>query len=387
MTMKCIAIFAPMGTLDHQTGIMNAIRCFASAGYRVDVLTVRNRRFPEAKFDHTGVTLCYLPFTFDSDREPRALVTLLFTAWVLMRRGPTHRVVFAGGLRGLFAAYLYSLFRRCTYLNYQTELYIGETLDTRGKRLFKAIERRAAQRARVTIEHDEQRGELLTDDLGVPPGQIIIVPNAPCGPARARPSEFLHRRFGLDPMQRLLLSPGSLSESFETSKVVAAAQRLPPGWCCVVHSAQPRSPDEPYLRQLQALNSAGRVLFSLEPLPYAQIDDLLASASVGIALYSSEVGQNIASVGLSSGKLSHFLKLGIPVIVSPLPGLAAFVRQHRVGEVLDDPACLPQLIARIEADSNGYRMRALRCFDEHLSYDYAFRSVLAVTDALACDPA
>jgi hypothetical protein len=120
----------------------------------------------------------------------------------------------------------------------------------------------------------------------------------------------------------------------------------------------------------------------LQPLPYEQIDDLIGSAATGLVLYSSQDGQNMAAVGLSSGKLSHFLKLGVPVIVSPLRGLADFVRLHRVGEVLEHPDQLPSLLRRIEADEEGYRARALRCFDEHLSYDAAFGPVLQVSDAI-----
>jgi len=380
--MKRVAVFAPMGTLDHQTGILNAIRCFAAAGYDVDVLTVRNLRFAEVRFESDQIRVHHMPLRFDADREPRALVTLLFTGWVLSR-WRRHPLVFAGGIRGLIAAYAYALLRRCEIVNYQTELYVGDKLDTRARRLFKAIERRAAQRSRITIEHDETRRQLLVADLGVPAERVVIVPNAPCGPAAQRGSDLLPRRLGLPAGIRLLLCPGTLSDFFATPVAVQAAQFLPPDWLCVIHSAQPRSPDEPYLERLRRLDVGGRVRFSLEPLPYGQIDDVMASAGVGLVLYSLDVGDNTAAVGLASGKLTHFLKVGVPVIVSPLPSLAAFVRQHGVGEVLDDPAALPMLLERIQRDLDGYRRRALRCFDEELAYERHFAAVLAVTDRLA----
>lgn len=381
--MKRISVFAPMGTLDHQTGILNAARSFAAAGYEVEVLTVRNRRFEEVRFESPRIRVRAMPIHFDSDREPRALVTLLFLAWVLLAFWRSHPLVFAGGIRGLLAAYGYALLRRCAIVNYQTELYVGAKLDTRGKKLFKALERRAARRSVLTIEHDANRRELLVTDLGVDPGRVAIVPNSPCGPAAWRPTDFLHRRFGLEPGTPVLLSPGSLSEFFGSGLVVEAAQHLVPPWRCVVHSAQPRSRDEPYIRQLLALDRTGLTVFSLEPIPYNQLDALLGSASVGMALYSADVGENTSLVGLASGKLSHFLKLGIPVIVSPLPGLADFVRAHGVGEVLESAQQLPELIARIERDAQGYRRRALACFDAHLAYEQAFEAVLAVTDPIA----
>ena len=379
-----IAVFAPMGTLDHQTGILNAVRCFAAAGYAVDVFTVRNRRYTPTRFTEANVRLHWMPISFDAEPEPRWTVTLLFIAWVMLLslfRPP--RLVFAGGIRGLFAAWAVSLLRRIDYVNYQTELYIGEKLNTKAARLFKAIERRAAQKALVTIEHDPQRCELLAADLGVPMARIVVVPNAPVGPARAVSSTFLHQRLQLPVDTPLLVCPGTLSDAFQSQQVVMAAQGLPPAWRCVLHSAQPRDDGEPYIRELMALNTQHRVVFSLAPIPYSEIDALMGSARVGIVLYASELGQNTATVGLASGKLSHFLKIGVPVIVSPLPGLADFVLQHGVGQVLEHPEQLPELLARIEADAAGYRARALQTFDAQLSYERHFQAVLARIDARA----
>ncbi len=381
--MRRVAVFAPMGTLDHQTGILNAVHCFAAAGWQVDVYTVRNVRYPPARFESSQVTVLHLPVTFDAEREPRMVVTLLFTLWMLFKLYRLPRVVFAGGIRGLFAAYACSLLRSIHVINYQTELYIGDKLDTRAARLFKTIERRAAQRSRITIEHDATRRDLLSRDLGVPLERIVVVPNAPCGSAHQHTSRLLHERFGLDSSTPILLCPGTISPAFATEVAVQAAQLLREPWCCVVHSAQPRADDDLEIRALRAMDKRECVLFSLAPVDYARIDDLLGSARVGLVLYSASVGDNTAAVGLASGKLSHFLKLGVPVIVSPLRGLADFVLHHRVGEVLHSPDDLPQLIERIDADAEGYRERALKCFDEHLSYDRAFRAVLDVADTLA----
>jgi glycosyltransferase involved in cell wall biosynthesis len=371
-----VSVFAPMGTVDHQTGILNAARSFAAAGWDVDFYTVRNRRYTLPRFESPRVKLHVMPVSFDSEPEPRWVVTLLFAAWVLLMFWRPQRLVFAGGIRGLFAAWLLSWVRRTTLINYQTELYIGDKLDTRAARAFKAMERSAAQRSLVTIEHDPQRARLLAADLGVPMERIVIVPNAPLGPARAQRSSFLQQRLGLPEGTPLLVCPGTLSEAFQSSAVVEVAQHLQGDWRCVLHSAQPRSADEPYIRSLIERDTAGRVVFSLAPIPYAEIDALMASARAGLVLYAADLGENTATVGLASGKLSHFLKIGVPVIVSPLPGLADFVREHGVGEVLEHPAQLPELLARIEADEAAYRARCLACFDTHLAYQSAFARVL-----------
>jgi glycosyltransferase involved in cell wall biosynthesis len=283
---------------------------------------------------------------------------------------------------------VYSVLHPARILNYQMELYVGDKLDTRAARLFKSLERRAAQRSSLTIEHDVERCDLLVEDLGLERCRVVIVPNAPIGPAHACPSVLLHRRLDLAEETRLLLCPGTMGEAFATETVVRAAQSLPDGWRCVVHSAQPRGTDDPYLQLLRDVDTSGRVTFSLAPVPYERIDELLGSARIGIALYSADSGANYSTVGLASGKLTHFLKLGVPVIVSPLPGLADFVRRNGVGEVLETPDALGEIVARIERDWGRYHENALRCFDAHLSYERAFEPVIAAVDKwLRPDPA
>lgn len=381
--MKRVSVFAPVGTLDHQTSILNAVRCFAAAGYKVDVFAVRNRRYPKPVFESDAVRMRYMPWTFDAEREPRTMVTLIFTAWILLTFWRSHAVIYAGGIRGLIAAYVYSIFRRTRIVNYQMELYVGNKLEGWGASMFKALERRAAQRSDVTVEHNEDRRAVLAADLGVPVERILTVPNAPIGPARSHQSVFLHRRLGLDESIPLLLCPGTLGEPYETSVVVRSARLLPPGWGCVVHSSGYRDENDPYIRKLRVLAENSPVSLSLEPVPYAQIDDVMGSARIGIALYADDIGPNWSTIGLASGKLSHFLKVGVPVIVSPLPGLADFVLKHGVGEVLDDPSRLGELVNRIEADAAGYRARALRCFDACLSYERTFQQVIDITDGWA----
>jgi glycosyltransferase involved in cell wall biosynthesis len=377
---KKIAVFAPMGTLDTQTGILNAAECFAASGYAVDVFTVRNKLYPEPQFSHENITVKFFPFSYSAQRESRSLVTLFFTAWMILTSVlHRHTAIFAGGVRGLISAYFYSFFRPIPIVNYQTELYIENKLDTKGATLFKAIERRAAQKSLITIEHDEQRSELLCEDLQIDRSKVVIVPNAPFGPAVLSSSHYLYNSLGIDRQYKLLLNPGTLSEFFDSSRAVQISQGLGLDWLCVVHSAQPRTLDDPYIEKLVSLNQREKVLFSLAPTPYSEINELLGSARIGLVLYSSQMGKNTASVGLASGKLSHFLKLGIPVIVSDLPGLADFVRQHQVGEVLTDDD-LPSLIDKIDRNIDDYRKRCIKCFDEHLAYEVSFAKVIKLID-------
>jgi|GEM_PF-6251263 len=375
-TARRVAILAPMGSVDHQPGIMHAAEAFADAGYSVDLFLVRNLCYAEPRFKSPRIRVHLMPWTFDVAREPRWIATVAFALWLPWITQSNYVAVFAGGIRGLFAAWFLSLFRRCRIINLQLELYIGKKLNTRAARLFKWWERRAISLSWLSLIHDEHRAQMLSADARISRSCIELLPNAPRGQGRIVSSRMLHKRFRLPEETRLLLAPGTVNPAFESEETVRAAQDLPEGWCCVIHSAQRRGREEAYIRRLEAANVHQRALLSLEPVPFAQVEELMASATIGLALYGRAGGPNTTEVGLASGKLCHFLQLGVPVIVSDFPSLREFVLTHRVGLPLRDFAELPKLIAEIESDLAGYRSRAAACFTRELSYDTHFRRVL-----------
>jgi hypothetical protein len=102
----------------------------------------------------------------------------------------------------------------------------------------------------------------------------------------------------------------------------------------------------------------------------------MGSARIGLAIYSSDVGLNWSMIGLASGKLSHFLRVGVPVIVSRSPGLAEFVEASGAGEVVSGPAGIASAVAKIEADWEAYSQRALEAFDRHLAFERNFEPIV-----------
>jgi glycosyltransferase involved in cell wall biosynthesis len=371
-----VAVLAPAGRLDHQPGVINAVKCFTTAGYTVDVFSIRNIYHLEASFPAASVTIHYLPIKFCSVKEPRIWAMVLFTLWLPWVMRGHYDAVYAAGVRGLLAARVASLFRSQRLINLQLELSLPDKVTGSPGRLFKQIERHAIRSSWLSLIHDDQRAAMLCADAGIGREQIEIIPNAPCGPGIIKSSKFLHERLGLPSQTRILLSPGTVDPVFASEEIVVASQALPESWRCVIHSVVPISHEDPFIGRLRSLNIRGRVLFSLQPVPYEEIDEIFGSATIGLALYGSCGGANITEVGLASGKLCHFLKLGIPVIVSDYPVLREFVLRHKVGLPLAELTDLPKLVSIIEMDYEGYRKRSVECFDRELAFETHFGKVL-----------
>lgn len=377
MTSETIAVVAPMGTLEHQPGILNAIACFCAAEYSVDVFALRNTYYKPLDLDSKRVNIRYLPISFRSRRESRSWITILFALWLPFILNSKYSYVYAGGVRALLAAWFASWFRRIRIINHNLELNIGARI--RGvpfARVFKWIERRAIGNCVFCIEHDEIRARLLCKDAGIPRDQVEIVPNAPRGEGQIQRSRFLSERFGIGANIHLLVSAGTISPTFLTEETVHAAQSLPLEWMCVIHSAQPRSETDREIECLLAANQNKKVIFSLEPVAYADVGKIISSADIGLALYGSVGGPAVTEVGLASGKLCHFLQYGVPVIVSDFPMLREFVTKHQVGVPISDMADLGQAIETIMADYEGFCRRAAGAFTRELAFQIHFQRVL-----------
>jgi hypothetical protein len=211
---------------------------------------------------------------------------------------------------------------------------------------------------------------------GVKQDRIALVPNSPRGVAAVRRSSFLRDRLKLKDGARLLVAPGSFAPEFMTRETAEAAGHLSGPWYCVLHSALRYQNEDPYFQSLREFEINGRTLFSLEPVPHDCLENVFASADIGLALYGEVGGPNTTEVGLASGKLCHFLKMGVPVIVSDYGKLRELAVNHGVGVAIRKAAEIPAAVKTIEEDYAGFSKRAAQYFNEELAFDSRFSTVL-----------
>lgn len=88
-------------------------------------------------------------------------------------------------------------------------------------------------------------------------------------------------------------------------------------------------------------------------LPYGEVGGVVAKALAGIVCITDPSGWS--STGVAPIKLYETLACGVPVIVSDLPGQAEFVRDHRVGYVVQigDHAGLASAVSKLNQDPEG----------------------------------
>ena len=109
----------------------------------------------------------------------------------------------------------------------------------------------------------------------------------------------------------------------------------------------------------------GRRIF-LSEAPADKVDDLssiLAGVAVGLAFYepdyrSFHTGRNLKYLGLASGKISTYLRYGIPVILNEIGLYADEARRHGFGRVVAAPEDIGPNLAACLGEDLGRRARA-----------------------------
>ena len=240
----------------------------------------------------------------------------------------------------------------------------------------KRLERIYHRHADVLVIQDHERELALcdeNDDLDCP---TILIPNSPRGElAEGITRDHFHRQFGLDPTTRVILHAGSVCEGMRSSDLAASAANWPADCVLIFHSHTPIDLETHYYRDIVASGN-GRVLISTQPVAYDELDALVASADVGIVIYDSTLGPNFQLLAGASGKLSHYLRCGVPVISIDNPSIARVLNEHACGIGVDRVDEVTGAVNAILADHQAYRTRATATYQTQFEFESHFQSLL-----------
>jgi glycosyltransferase involved in cell wall biosynthesis len=379
-TKKRVAIFAYCAHVSISPSIINSAMMLSRAGYSVDLVTLQDEHFPVYQFADSNICTFAYPW-----REPEGFLQVQkaridFVRWSIHACRGKRYVCFIGvDPEGLLTATLLGAIVKTPVFYYSLELFVPSELRpgwTIRDRLMKSIERFCNQRAVRTIVQNESRAAVLVKNNGIDPLSVLIVPDSPLGLPHISRRDWWHQKFALSSDCKVILQAGGIGYSRLSYELAQAAQEWPDDWVLVLHGweLQPG-----YIDCIRPLTNSGRVLLSLEPVPYEQLDDLYGSASIGIALYRN-VDQNYYHI--ASGKIPHYLRCGIPVIATDFPNLRRILHDHQCGICVAAPAQIKEAIEAIFRNYGQFSENAQRTYLERLEFGRYFEKVIDEIAAL-----
>jgi len=412
-----IGIVYPSANIDTVPSLIGAAEAFAEHGYDVDLFAYTQAGQPAPQFSSPRIRLRSLGVEGLADHSSVGLRSLVKRAsWLpSAARAPLARgyqVLGAGLAQGSrlaarartavaepaerFAcvigvdpdglALAHSLGHGAPVGYLSLELLLSYELTTSAEHELKAQERELSRQAAFVIVQDEARARLLAEDNAIPWDNVVLVPNAPPGPARRQPARYWHTRFDLPADARVVIHSGSLGNWTGIEAIVDSAGNWPEPWVLVIHTRY-AAESSAYVDELRRRADPRRVLFSLKPVPRQEYDPLIDGADVGLAFYvptsgSSFTQSNVQTIGLSSGKLAYYLRAGLPVIVNRAASIAETVDARGCGVAVDGAAQIGHALDRIAKDYEMFSGNACAFFGERLDFGRAFAEVVRRVDHL-----
>lgn len=219
-------------------------------------------------------------------------------------------------------------------------------------------ERSAARRAdRVVTANDAYAAELARR-LGVE--LPVVVMNCPPRIALppAAPGRRFHERLGLAPETRVVLYHGGFTPERGIEELIAVIDRVDRAVLVLLGFGEL----EASLRTIAADPATGGRVRVLPAVPPAELLDWVAAADVAaMPIRPTTLNHRLST----PNKLFEAMAVGVPVVASDLPGMAAVVRAVDFGVLVDpsDPSALAAGLASVldapPEIRSGWRDRAL----------------------------
>jgi hypothetical protein len=250
----------------------------------------------------------------------------------------------------------------CCMVSFEIE-YANET-----SRRYKSSERLAAAELRLAIVQDEVRAADLIAENGIQQDSIFILPLASRGLAKPGGAKRLRDSMGIPRDRKVAISIGSIEDWSMVDRIIKSISSWPDDWVLLLHDR--------YGNTSKSLQSIGgipsglleRIFVSNDAVEDVDsLDHILAGIDCGLAFYDSKIlGLNIEHVGRSSGKVSTYLRYGVPVITNAGGQWLDDMERHQIGSWMENPDGLGGVLGDWDSDLMSANCR--RFFSEVLDY-------------------
>lgn len=226
-----------------------------------------------------------------------------------------------------------------------------------------------------TLIQDSYRWAIYKRINKVEEDNFLVLPNSTRKNSESeliQKSDFFYKRFNLDSETVIVLSAGMICDevcSHEIAQVVGNYNFKTKTKIIFHNRIKNDVIRQLYIEEVRLVGK-DNVCLSLDPVLFSELHTVFNSAQIGLVIYNTEnEDENFSAIGAASGKLYQYLKYGLPVIVSNLPGLKEIVLENEIGLTVDSPSDIPEAIEKINSNYQWYSNNAKLAFDNKLNID------------------
>lgn len=257
---------------------------------------------------------------------------------------------------------------------YSLELYIeGHPAEQNFSSLWRE-ERYYHQLTAATLIQDCMRADVLFKANGLPStARRLFLPVGVRSTQLKRKQVFLQSRLGIPYSVRIILYLGVISSNRNCQQIIDRADYLPSGYAIVFHGPLSNDP----IRV-----ETDNVFLSTDLLSTHELEAVVASADIGIAIYDNDV-LNDRLTAFSSQKIAMYLRAGVPFVAAHNESYARLLSEFACGELIEEFAELPAAVHRILENYEAYSAAAHNAFRMHYCLDHTLPPVVKTLEELS----
>lgn len=356
-----ILLILKMPFLDRIPSLKTLIMSLANSGYKITILTSESLQFTVNSFGHSNIKFIKIAEKTHKFACPISIKLLYYTIRLIFKTKFDY--IIGGDCIGNIIASKVSKFFKKKYIFFALEYPQIITKKHPKLSVIDRQENKALTKADLIITHDQWHKTFLINNFKLEEKKILLLPNASLTPEYNKRSNYLRDILNIPSSYNIVLHSGGFGEWFRCKELANCTSNWDEKIKLIFHLSH-RLENDPYFESIYKHDYEGKIAFSLKPVDTYELDTLVASADIGIALYSEDkLGYRATYMGLASGKIGNYLKCGVPVIATKLPSLS-YIEDFKCGILVTDESEIINAIHTILNDHQHYSLNAHKCYKE-----------------------
>lgn len=252
--------------------------------------------------------------------------------------------------QGLLEANILNKLSGTPYIFVSFEIMFESETSTK----YKLLEKNTSRNVAHWVIQDEVRAKILKQENDLQDLNKIILPLASAGVGDTSLVR-LRDHLGVPNDKKVAIVIGSLASWSMTSDILNSVKNWPEDWVLIINERHGRAREllNDELTGLQVL--LGKKIF-INDSASDTIDDMsyiLSGVDVGLAFYEPDyshiyTGDNIKYLGMASGKISTYLRYGVPVIANEIGLYADEIQNYNLGYIVTDPDDISEKLRQLK---------------------------------------
>lgn len=212
----------------------------------------------------------------------------------------------------------------------------------------------------ITLQDNDRKKYFLSKVKTKIP--IEILPVGIDGEINTIKSNFLRDKFNIDTNKIIVLYSGSITSWACVYEIVENAINWKNDKCLVINGWVS---NEEYFNKLKEISlKSNNIYINTEPVKWEDLDNLIASADIGLAIYK-ESDLNTQAIASSSNKLGVYSKSGVPIVINDTFSTKKMFETLKWGEGINQLNDLEDKIDNITSNYSHYNKNAYIAFDKY----------------------